>query len=323
MIADLDRRSLLTGIGALVMTAATATSADARSRRLFFERVGLPIGLQCYTLGEEPKADLDATFARIAAIGYREIELSELYGRTPAQVKAAADRAGLTIGCIHLAVSTNPGAASHGLSLDSPPQQIADNLGVLGVHAGVLPIAPFPGPMKPREGEGVMQMLSRMFAEAGPDHWKHTAAMLNERAALLKPLGIAVGYHNHNLEFAPTGGTTGWDILVHETDPALVHFEVDVGWVAAAGLDPVAFLRRHNGRVRWLHIKDLKADTQPNFGLSMHPTEVGTGEQDWAHILPAAHAAGVRHFYVEQEPPFSIPRMEAAARSFAYLARSI
>ena len=303
------------------MTAAAANPAAATSRRHFFERIGLPIGLQCYTLGEEPKADLDATFARIAEIGYREIELSELYGRTPAQVRAAADRAGLSIGCIHLAVSTNPGAAAHGMSLDSAPQSIADNLGALGVRAGVLPIAPFPGPMKPRAGEGPMQMISRMFAEAGADHWKHTAAVLNERAALLKPLGIEVGYHNHNLEFAPTGGTTGWDILVRETDPALVHFEVDVGWVSAAGLDPVAFLNRHKGRVRWLHVKDLKADTVANFSLSMHPTEVGTGKQNWARILPAAHAAGVRHFYVEQEPPFAIPRMEAAARSYAWLAQ--
>jgi sugar phosphate isomerase/epimerase len=235
-------------------------------------------------------------------------------------VRAAADQAGLTISCIHLAVSTNPGAANPALSLDSPPQSIADSLGALGVHSAVLPIAPFPGPMQPRTGENTMQMIGRMFAEAGADHWKRTADMLNARAALLKPFGISLGYHNHNLEFSPAGATTGWDILVRETDPALVHFEIDIGWVAAAGLDPLAFLRSLSGRVRWLHIKDLKADTAPNFGLTMHPTEVGTGKQDWAKILPAAHAAGVRHFYVEQEAPFTIPRMQAAAKSYAWLA---
>ena len=166
-----------------------------------------------------------------------------------------------------------------------------------------------------------MVMIPRAFAEAGVDIWKRTAALLNERGAALKPLGIDFGYHNHNLEFAPVGGTTGWDIITRETDPALVHFEVDIGWLAAAGLDPVAFLRRHSGRVRWLHIKDLKADSVANFGLSMHPTEIGSGKQDWAKILPAAHRAGVQHYYVEQEPPFAIPRMEAAARSYAFLAQ--
>ena len=66
-------------------------------------------------------------------------------------------------------------------------------------------------------------------------------------------------------------------------------------------------------------IKDLKASTQPNFALTMDPTEAGTGEQDWAKILPAAEAAGVVHYYVEQEPPFAMPRIESARRSFAYL----
>jgi sugar phosphate isomerase/epimerase len=174
--------------------------------------------------------------------------------------------------------------------------------------------------MKPRPGEGMMAMIPRAFAEAGPDIWKRTAALLNERAAALKPMGITLGYHNHNLEFAPTGGTTGWDILMGESDPGLVFFEVDVGWVAAAGLDPVAFLRRHRGRVRWLHVKDLTADTVANFALAMKPTEVGSGKQDWARILPAAFRAGVRHFYVEQEPPFAMARMDAASKSYAYLA---
>ena len=302
------------------MTAASATTALGNQRRPFFERIGKPIGLQCYTLGDEPKADIDATFARIAQIGYRDIEISELYGRTPAQVKAAADRAGLTISCIHLAVTTRQLGGTGSLMLDSPSARIAEDLGALGVRAAVMPIALFPADMKPHPGEGMLAMIPRAFAEAGTDIWKRTAALLNERAAVLKPLGIAFGYHNHNLEFAPVGGTTGWDIIRNETDPGLVHFEVDIGWVAAAGLDPVAFLNRNRGRVRWLHMKDLKADTAPNFALSMHPTEVGTGKQDWARILPAAHAAGVRHYYVEQEPPFTISRMEAAARSYAYLA---
>ena len=304
------------------MTAASAGAALAAPRRRgFFERVGKPIGLQFYTLGDEPKADLDATFARVAQIGYRDIELSQLYGRTPAQVKAGADRAGLKVSCIHLSVTTQSGTQPGGLSLDSPPQRIADDLGALGARAAVLPIAPFPPGMKPLAGEGYQAMFARSFGEVGADHWKRAAAMLNEKAALLKAIGIDFGYHNHNLEFAPVGKTTGWDILMRETDPALVHFEVDIGWVTSAGLDPVAFLRGIHGRIRWLHVKDLKAETVPNFALSTVATEVGAGKQDWAKILPAALAAGAQHFYVEQEPPFTTPRIDAAAKSYAWLAQ--
>ena len=68
-------------------------------------------------------------------------------------------------------------------------------------------------------------------------------------------------------------------------------------------------------------VASVKASTATNFAIAMDPAEVGAGTLDWARILPAAHAAGVRHFYVEQEAPFASPRMEAAARSAAYLAR--
>ncbi len=312
------RRGVLAGFASAALVAG-AEPAFAASRRPFFDRINRPIGLQMYTLGDEPRADLDAAFARVAAIGYRDIELPQLYGKSPAEVRAAADRAGLAISSFHLAVSTQPVSDPASLMLNSEPSRIADGLGALGARAGVLPIAPFPPNMKPRPGEGFMTMIPRAFAEAGVDHWKRTAAMLNDRGAALRPLGITLGYHNHNIEFAPIGQTTGWDVLMRETDPRLVFVEADVAWVAAAGLDPVAFLHRYRGRVRWMHVKDLKAETVTNFGLNMAPTEVGSGKQDWARILPSAHRAGVRHFYVEQEPPFAMARMDSAAKSFGFL----
>lgn len=318
----LDRRALLIGLaGASLAAGMGASAAEAPARQGFFRRIRRPIGLQVYTLGDEPKADIDATFARLAAIGYRDVELPQLYGKTPAAVRAAADRAGLAISAMHLAVSTQAVPDPASLMLNSDPSRIADGLGVLGARAGILPIAPFPPDMKLGAGESYMQMIPRAFAEAGVDHWKRTAGLLNERAAVLQPLGVTLGYHNHNIEFAPIGNTTGWEVLMRETDPSLVFVEADVGWVAAAGLDPVAFLRRHSGRVRWMHVKDIKPETASNFALSMAPSEVGSGKQDWARILPAAWRAGVRHFYVEQEPPFAMPRMDAAAKSYAYLAQ--
>ncbi len=322
----LDRRAMLGALTATAMTAALPSAADAARRRRFFQRIGRPMGLQLYTLGDEPKADLDATFARVAQLGYRDIELPELYGRTPAQVRAAADRAGLAISSLH--VQGEDMFKRGGLSLSSELAVLTDTLGPLGASQAVMPIMLFPEGLRFKSMETFGTDMLAALTAAGPDHWKRTAALLNDRAAALKPHGIAVGYHNHNLEFAlvgpetaEPGGDTGWTILARETDPALVHFEVDTGWVAAAGGDPVAFLQRHRGRVRQLHVKDLKPSTRTNFTIAMDPAEVGAGKLDWARILPAAYDAGVRHFYVEQEPPFAIPRMDAAARAAAYLAK--
>lgn len=318
MTMTLNRRAMLAGFAASGALMMNDTALAARRRQAFFRRTGLPIGLQLYTLGDEAGQDLDRTFADVAAIGYRDIEMPQLFGKSGAEVGAAARRAGLAISSLHLPfAATARGAA---LTMESSPQQIADALGALGATCAVAPIMPFPAGMKFGPGESFQTTIARAVAAEGEDLWKRTAALLNACAGAMKPLGIEIGYHNHNLEFAPVGKTTGWDVLLAECDPALVKFEVDTGWVATAGLDPVAFLRRMRGRVRWMHVKDVAPGNAVNFALSMKPAEVGSGTLDWARVLPAAHRAGVRHFYVEQEPPFAIPRIEAARKSYGFLA---
>ena len=93
--------------------------------------------------------------------------------------------------------------------------------------------------------------------------------------------------------------------------------------IAAAGLNPVAEVKKLSGRVTKMHMKDLLATTKPNFTLTMDPTEVGYGVIDWKRLLPAAYKAGVRNFYVEQEAPFKFDRIEAIARSYAYLSTQV
>lgn len=313
MMTSLNRRALLAGTLATgTMALLDSRLASAATATRFFDARSRPLGLQVYTLGEEAGRDLDATFAQVAAIGYREIELPNLYGRSAGEVRAAADKAGLAIPSMHLAVTTRGPAP--GVTLLSPPAEIAHTLGTLGAKHAVAPIALLPEGLRPASGESMQVAIARAFAAAGEDIWKRTAAAVNTAASALKPLGIAVGYHNHNLEFAPIGRTSGWEILMREFEP-IVELEVDVGWIATSGLDPADFLKRHKGRVTQLHVKDVAKGNTTNFGLTMKPAEVGAGKLDWARILPAARAAGVRHFYVEQEPPFAIPRIEAARRS--------
>ncbi len=316
MTHRMTRRSLITGFAVSGAIAMHENSVFAAKAKPFFGRIGRPIGLQLYTLGDDVATDVDATLARVAAIGFKDLQLPQLYGKTPAALKAAADRAGVGFSCIHLAAM--PNIPESALSMRSPTQRIVDDLSALGVKDAVLPIMLLPKDAQLKTGEGFLAFLLRATSEGGVDIWKRTAELLNEKASALKSHGITVGYHNHNMEFAPMGKTNGWDILAKETDK-LVKFEIDVGWVAAAGIDPVAFLNRHKGRVRSIHMKDVKASTKTNFALKMDPTEVGSGRQDWKRILPAAHTAGCKHFYLEQEAPFTMARIDSAAKGFAYL----
>ena len=280
----------------------------------FFARHHLPIGIQLYTLGPDAQKDLDGALQAVAAIGYRRVELAGLYGHTPAEFRVALDRAGLKCTSAHI-------QAKGSFSFADEPAKLAADLKTLGVETAVLPTAPIPERFGgPKEGEGIGGYLKRVAEGLTADDWKAGADFLNAKARALAPADIKVGYHNHNFEFAPVEGTTGFDILVAQTDPKLVTFEVDIGWVAAGGVDPVAMLAKHKGRITMMHVKDLKPESKANFAFQMAPAEIGSGTLEWKKLLPAAYAAGVREFYVEQEPPFTRPRLEAARIDYDYLA---
>lgn len=153
----------------------------------------------------------------------------------------------------------------------------------------------------------------------GVDDWKANAALFNRIGAAARGAGLRFAYHNHNLEFRRYGDTTGYDILLAETDPELVKLELDCGWMASAGLDPVDYLRRYPGRYAMLHLKDLKPSHIPNTDLEMDGTEVGSGIIDWPRLLAAAADTGVQAMYVEQEPPFARSSLESAKISYEYL----
>ena len=294
---DLCRRGFLAG--ALAMTASGASAAQP-----FFKRHGLPIGIQLYTLGPEAAKDLDGTLKAISGIGYKSVELHGLLGKTGPQLRTILDAANLACTNIHV--------QGRG-QLDGDLAKLADDLKAIGVKTAVMPSPYIPDRL---QGKGLREVLTQLTA----DDFKMNADFLNAKAAGLKAAGIKVAYHNHNFEFAPLGSTTGLEIMIQRTAPKLVSFELDVGWVAAAGADPVAFFGKHKGRFSLMHMKDIKADTKPNFALQMDPTEVGSGKLPWKTLLPAAYAAGVRGFYVEQEAPFARPRIEAAKISYDYLA---
>lgn len=277
------------------------------------------IGLQLYTLGDEWVKDTAGVFTTLAGMGIRDLELPGLWGKDPEGLRREADRAGVAFSSYHLPVVPFPDPSA--VSLQSSPSEVAGLLGKLGIANAVVPLPPLPEGFRFAPGSTKPADLAAAIQSAGGDAWKRFAQMLNEKARGLAAHGITLGYHNHNVEFATIGRTTGWDILVAETEPELVHFELDLGWVAAAGLDPAVLLRQLGKRARWVHVKDLRKTTEPNHALAMDPAVVGEGKMDWPRVLRAARLAGVQHYYIEQEPPFAIPRMEAVERSQHFLSR--
>jgi sugar phosphate isomerase/epimerase len=316
--SDLSRRSLLAC--GLATAGAALTPAAAMAADPFFKRVNLPIGIQLYTLGADLSKDLDGHLAALAQIGFRQVEIPGLLGRTPAELRAAFDRAGMVCPAAHVS-----GRGQPEWSFSGDLAKLADSLATIGVKTAVLPshYAPDRFASGPAAGEAPADFTRRARAGMTADDWKMNADFLNQKAAVLKRSGIAVGYHNHAYEFAPIGNTNGLEILITNTDPALVTIELDVGWVAAAGVDPAAFFAKHKGRFGLMHVKDLQGPVQGNYENRMNPTELGSGVLDWAKILPAAYAAGVRGFYYEQEPPFARPRLEAVKISYDYITRVV
>jgi sugar phosphate isomerase/epimerase len=306
----LSRRDFLAAAALLAVRANGASGAPT-----FFRRTGLPIGLQLYTVGDDLNRDFDGTLAAVAKIGYRSVELAGLSGHTVAEWRQSLDRTQLKCPSMHV----SPHAKS-GISLDDIGA-LADAAHALNVGTIICPMFNLPERFSstPLPGEDGGKMLARLGASMTPDDWKWNADFLNTKGKALKQSGLRFGYHNHNVELAQLGASTGLAELIRGTDPALVSFEMDAGWVVAAGADPLALLAAYPHRFSAMHVKDVKAGTHSNFGLQMDPCEVGQGIIDWKALLAKAHAAGVHQFYVEQEPPFNKPRLESVAISFNYL----
>lgn len=308
----MDRRGWIksAGLVGLVTTTGLATiGARAPQRRPFFSTDDVRLGVQLYALAPELDADFDGTLAKIAGIGIRSVELAGFHDRSAAQLRLSFDRAGLHCSSAH--VTATPFRS--GPSLEGDLDVLVRDMHTIGVTDVIMPVPLFRGTATTAE------QFRAATAALTIDDWQRTAAFLNRVGAELHQRGLAIGYHNHNFDFVLNGGQAGLDILLRETDPGLVTFEMDAGWVSAAGLDPVDILRAHPKRFTQMHVKDIRRAAPMTHSAQMEPAEVGGGIMDWPAILAAADRAGVCRYYIEQEPPYVGPRFDAIARSAAYL----
>jgi sugar phosphate isomerase/epimerase len=230
------------------------------------------IGIQLYTLRDLLQQDFDGTIAALARIGIKEVELyAGLYERKAKDMRVILDHHGLR------APSGHVGLPEVTDTLD----QTIENAHTLGQQYVV--VASFP---------------EEMHTVAG---YTEAARALNIAGKKLKAAGLTLGFHNHSDEFLPldadAGATRqiGYDILLDQTDPALVIMELDLFWIRKGGRDPLVYFRKYPGRFPMVHVKDMAADG------SM--VDVGAGAIDWKEIFHQSHLAGIRHYFLEHDEP--------------------
>jgi sugar phosphate isomerase/epimerase len=275
-----------------VAGAATIAAATELTRNLIANPYGKPVGLQLYTVRDQLQKDVPGTIKKVAAIGYKELEIYDLYGMSPAQFTKVLKDNGLT------AVSGHYMLKDEKTHWEKSVAQ-AQELGLKYMVHAIL---------EPEDRKSF-------------DDYKRLVELFNKVAEQTHKAGIQFCYHNHDFEFKKYGGITAYDYLFKQLDSKLVQFEMDCFWVTHAGQDPVALMKQHPGRFPLLHIKDLKAGipSSTEFDARMGLfTEVGKGTIDWKRIFAAAPQGGMKHFFVEQDY-CEIPPLESIKISYEYL----
>jgi len=310
---EMTRRQTLAALCALAAAASLAhTAAAAKSKK---EKKMRPLGIQTFMLKGLLDKDFQGTLNQVGAIGYREVEAHNFYGRNGTDFRKALDEAGLTCPSAHVMLDPLPGTP--GLTQPATVEMLLQ----IGVKHAVVPIFPLDKVNFAQTG-GDMLKLALAIWKAGADmtleDWQRVAHRINETGVQLAKSGLSIGYHNHNLEFAKlSDGSTPLDVLLRETDPAVVKLELDIGWAAAAGVDVVAFLDQHASRIDQAHLKDTTE--RSGTGLKFTPARLGEGILKWEALLKAINRAKIEHLYIEQEEPFKATALEEARIAFEFM----
>ena len=295
-----SRRDFLIHSG--LAAVAVAALAGPRAGRAA-DQPGKRPGIQLYTINEAMRSDPAGSLKRLRQIGFKEVESAGFGKLSARQFRGLLDDSGLTCPSAHLQFDpANLGPAfedAHALGAKFAVCSMARSL-VLGQSA-------------PQDSLNTGISL---------DEAKRTAELSNRIGEAARRAGLQFIYHNHNFEFADVGGgVTGYDLLLQQTDPQLVKFEVDCGWMIFAGHDPVEYFGKYPQRIPLIHVKDFLPRTSGDTG--MKGAELGHGTVDYKPIFAAGAKAGLQHYFVEQEGPFArMSPLEAAKVDCDYL-RSI
>lgn len=250
------RRQFLAGLSALAMAGAAGRAAATQPYQ--------KLGVQLYTVRAAFDADPLGTLKKVKAIGYDQVEPIGFGGMTAAAFAQTLNSVDLEAPSIHIGLG----------DWQTRPQAALDDAAAIGADYAVLPWLP----------------------EDQRKDWKTLAAQMNAWAGWAAERDLGFAYHNHNFEFAALpNGDIPYHLLLDNTDPELVAFELDCYWCSLAGHDPVHILSEHGDRIKLLHLKDMtaKGDMAP----------VGEGTIDFPAVLAKAHDIGVEYVYVEHDNP--------------------
>ena len=253
-----------------------------------------PIGVQLYTVRESMKKDLPGTIAKVAQVGYKEVEFAGYFDHAPKEIRSILDQNGLKAPSAHIEYSV----------LDEKWPGVLEAAQVVGHQYIVCPWI-----------DDEVRKQNR---------WKEAAAKFNKAAEASKKAGIQFAYHNHHFEFVKVDGKYAYDILLEETDPKLVQMEMDLCWMNIAGQDPLKYFDRYPGRFPMVHVKDVKKippkqdDMPVNFdNVFPEMTSVGNGVIDFKKIFAQSDKAGIKHYFVENDYPKS--EFDDIRASYEYL----
>lgn len=259
------------------------------------------IGVQLYTVRGTLMKDSDHVLKTIADIGYKEIEganRADLIALIP-KIKELGMKA---VSChVETPLITGDWEKYKGLK-EIPVQEAIDSLRNAGV-------------------EYFTMAYIQPQARGDLDFYRKTADRMNHTAELCHKAGLKFAYHNHAFEFDTKLGERPIDIFFERWDKKLVQLEMDVFWAGITGTDPLEMMKKWKGRIGLLHLKDLEKGAAVRFSEGAPASnfkEVGSGSLNFPAILKAAPAAGVKHYFVEQDQTAGDP-LDSLRKSFEYL----
>lgn len=273
--------------GALPGLSACSRNSEAGNTMKSLES-GRPFGLQLYTLRTDMPGDPKGVLRKVSEFGYKEIESYEgpmgmYWGMTPREFKTYMDELGMEI------------VSSH-CNILQDFERKASEAASIGMKYLVCPWI------------GPQQTL---------DDYKRYAELFNQCGETCKKEGIRFAYHNHAYTFEEMDGAIPQDILMQDTDPALVDHELDIYWVVTAGHDPIEWMREYPGRFTLSHIKDREKDAPHGEGNAS--TTLGTGSIDYEKIIAVALETGMKYLIVEQEKYDGTTPLESVRDNAIYM----
>ena len=292
-MSPISRRTFLQASSAAVMAGTLA-----RSMPVFATPLGLPLGLQLYSVRDQITKDFDGTLKQIGALGYREVESAGYYGRSADDFKKALTMASLRCVSAHYSLAALQTGLDDALKFSR----------ALGVKFIICSSPALKDSSRTKDFKDVAEAMTM-------DDWKWDFEQFNRIGKLVKKEGMQFGYHNHTMEFKAENDVVPFDEMMKLTDPADVVAEMDCGWVAVAGASPADYLKKYPTRIALLHIKDFKLNGSHSVTAPPPCTELGRGSIDYKPIFAAAKAAKIAHYFVEQEeftmPPFESLKVDA------------